>query len=220
MPQTKAGETKVYLYDIMYGPGFLHEFFGVSQDIIAKIDTFYPRLEEDPAGCIAELTDLGRQYPHRPQFKNLLGVAYERSGNAVKATEINDLILSEHPDYIFAKINKAYEYLSLKQPEKVVELLGEGMQLKELYPKRDTFHIAELMAFCKLAFHYYLAIGKFGVAKSQLQVMETFDADHADAIAVRQRIVVEEANNRSKERFMLIKSKKEKKPPFFMRPSK
>ena len=189
MSQLKPKETKAYLYNISYEPGFLHEFFHVPMEAITKLNTFYPRLEKDAAACIPELIELCGQYPALPQFKNMLGVAYHYSGNTAKAGEINNLIISEHPDYLFAKINKAYEYLALKQPEKVRALLGEWMEIKELYPERDIFHVAEVLAFYKLAFHYYMALGNADAARSQLQVMETVDPDHPDTIAVRQKVL-------------------------------
>jgi len=199
MPQPKTTETRAYLYNIVYEPAFLHGLSDTPPDAVEKLNAYHPLLEEDPAGCIPELMELCRQYPAVPQFKNYLCVAYQYLGNKEKATEVNDWTMREHPDYLFAKLYKAYEYISINQHKKVLELLGPWLEIKELYPERDIFHAAEILAFYKLAFHYHLAMDNFEIARSQLQMMDTVDPDHPDTKSIRMRILLEEANIRRKD---------------------
>jgi hypothetical protein len=189
MSQPKPKETRAYLYTVSHDKNFLTEYFGVSQEIISKFDPYYDRIYDDPRGCIVDLIDLCQKYPEVPQIKNILLVAYQLAGNVEKAKEVNNWLISEHPDYLFGKINKAYEYLSQNKPEMVAELLGEWMEIKELYPKREVFHISEVMAFNRLVFQYHMARGKIDVARSILETMETVKADHPDAQFVRNQLL-------------------------------
>src|SRR3546814_5278192 len=55
-----------------------------------------------------ELRQLVKVYPDIPQLKNLLMGAYAATGNMSEAHEINQQLLTHHPDYLFGKINDAF----------------------------------------------------------------------------------------------------------------
>jgi tetratricopeptide (TPR) repeat protein len=97
------------------------------------------------------------KYPDLPQFKNLLSVLYIETGKEKKAFECNQWIIREHPDYLFARINLAAEYLNKGEYKKIPEILGQDLDLKSLYPSREIFHINEFLSFFKLVAFYYLA---------------------------------------------------------------
>jgi len=54
------------------------------------------------------------------------------------------------------------------------------MEIKELYPERTTFHLAEVLGFNKLAVKYYIAVDNPELAGNRIEMMEKWDADHAD----------------------------------------
>jgi tetratricopeptide (TPR) repeat protein len=153
-----------FLYSISHDPDFLQIYFDVPPEAVEQTRISHERLVNNAAGSIKGLISLIEKYPGVPQFKNLLGAAYDLSGNYKKSTEVNDEIIREHPDYLFGKLNKAHQYLYEKKPEKVIELLGKWLDIKALYPKRDLFHISEVMAFYKVACLYYLAVKNFEAA--------------------------------------------------------
>jgi len=53
------------------------------------------------------LNKLYAQYPHIPQFKNYLQMAYAASGKDHKVREMTRWIVDENPDYLFGKITLA-----------------------------------------------------------------------------------------------------------------
>src|SRR5690554_660432 len=95
------------------------------------------------------------EYPDIPQFKNYLSVWYANRGETEKTFEYNRQIIEQHPDYLFAKINLAQEFLQNEQLEKVTELLGKGIEIKQIYPDRNEFHITEVTAVLGVAIQYY-----------------------------------------------------------------
>ncbi|MCX6207824.1 MAG: DUF1186 domain-containing protein, partial [Bacteroidetes bacterium] len=127
-----------------------------------------------------KLTDLIVKYPQSPQLKNFLSAAYSVKGNFKKATEVNQVILTEHPDYLFAKLNLANQYITEGKLKKVTEILGTSMEIKELYPDRDLFHLAEVSGFYKVAIRYYAAINDLEMAENRFLVLQEIAPMHPD----------------------------------------
>lgn len=85
------------------------------------------------------LESLAAKYPFVPQFKNFLTNVYLKFDNRNKAYKVNNELLASHPDYIFARLNKASEYLEKKEYDKVPGILGPELNIAALYPERTTF---------------------------------------------------------------------------------
>ncbi|MDM1373662.1 SEC-C metal-binding domain-containing protein [Myroides marinus] len=113
-----------------------------------------------------------KEYPAFPQFKNYLSIWYHVTGNEKKAIAVNDDIIKKHPDYLFAKINKAAICIENRDFEGVEELLGKSLDLKDLYPHRDEFHVSEVEAMLNVAVQYYMFKGDFEQARVRLNILK------------------------------------------------
>ena len=171
-------------YNITTDPDFQNEIFGNTPELREQFNELYIEAQNKKnKKIIGRLTDLILKHPTSPQLKNFLSVAYSIQGNYKKATEVNTWILSEHPDYLFAKLNLANEYITAGQPHKVPGVLGEAMEIKELYPHRDLFHLAEVTGFYKVAISYFVAIKNPEVAENRLEVLKEIAPKHPDTIS-------------------------------------
>lgn len=108
------------------------------------------------------------KYPLIPQFKNYLTNIYLKFGNAKKADQLNNELLTSHPEYIFARLTKASEYLEKGEFDKVPGILGPELDIAALYPDKNTFHISEVSAFLHIVFRYYLLTDDLGAAELTL----------------------------------------------------
>ncbi len=72
-----------------------------------------------------------------PHLWNYLTVAHLNSGNSEKAYEVNRELIAKFPDYLFGRLNLAFEHFNKEEYDKVEELMGPRMELKELYPDRN-----------------------------------------------------------------------------------
>lgn len=168
-------------YHITTNPQFQNEYFGNTPELIKQLDTLIMEAQDKKnKNIIEKLNTLIIQYPKSPQLKNFLSVAYNVRGNYTKAIEVNDWILAEHPNYLFAKINKASDHIKKGEFLKVTEILGEAMEIKDLYPERDLFHLAEITCFYKTAVNYFAAIGDIEIAENRLEVLKDIAPDHHD----------------------------------------
>jgi tetratricopeptide (TPR) repeat protein len=118
------------------------------------------------------------KYPHTPHLKNYLSVAYMNSGMEEESYKINDRIIKEHPQYLFGILNKAHEYLNKGEHKKMPELMGENMDLRDLFPEREVFHVTEMTSFLETAIHYFMAENNFEAIKSQVEILKELDPEH------------------------------------------
>lgn len=167
-----------YGYHITDDSHFQDKRFGITPELRKQLEPLgYESQDKKNKKIINKLTQLIVQYPTVPILKNYLSVAYNIRGNYKKAMEINNWSLIEHPDYLFARINKANECIDRKEFDKVPEILGEAMEIKQLYPERDVFHFSEVTNFYKVATRYFAAIENQEMAENRLKILQGIDPD-------------------------------------------
>jgi tetratricopeptide (TPR) repeat protein len=138
---------------------------------------------------IDELTDLIIKHPLTPILKNFLSVAYSIRGNNKKAQEVNEWILTEYPNYLFAIINKANALIEKENFEEAELYLGKGLEIKELYPHRDLFHLSEVSSYYLVVIRYLCAIGNIELAENRLEVLEEINPDGSEVEKADQYIL-------------------------------
>jgi uncharacterized protein YecA (UPF0149 family) len=170
--------TETYKYTITEDPSFMTEPWGITPQVKKLLQDYYPKIEKGSPAIIKKLQELCSKYPDVPHFKNYLSTAYKVAGKSHKAHEVTKQLSEEHPEYLLGRSNLAIDYIEDDRPEKVPELLGEYLDLKELYPEREKFYPDELLAFHAAAVQYYLAMDDKRQAANHLGVMEELDYDH------------------------------------------
>lgn len=177
-------------YKIVFNPAELDAVNGISPEVRKLIDSTLKKVMNKKKNADTDIKLLIEKYPQIPQFKNYLSAYYSLTGNLDKAIEINHLIVKEHPDYLFGKVNLALEYLKNKQFEKIPEILGEAMEIKSLFPNREVFHIEEVMSFFKIAIDYFIETGNIEAAESRLKIMKDLDKDNSKTKKAEERIKI------------------------------
>ncbi len=177
-------------YNITTDPDFLDEQNAITQELSVKLERFHNLALEGKKTSIGKMLDAIEQYPDNPQLKNYLSVLYGQLGNTKKLYETNRWIISEHPDYLFGKLNLANEYYLKKEYYKIPEILGEAMEIKALYPNRDTFHLNEVISFFKCAVLYFTAIGDIEQAEVRCEIMQKLAPDADDTEIAMQQLFI------------------------------
>lgn len=169
-----------YGYELTNDPEFLNKKSGITPDLFRQMESLHHKALEGGEKNIEYLLNKIEQYPNVPQIKNYLSVAYMNTDNKDKSIQVNNWLLKEHPDYLFGLINKAYEFYLKDQYDKMPEILGDLMEIKDLYPERDVFHVLEVVSFNKIAVLYFSAIGNLEAAESRFQLLEELAPDHKE----------------------------------------
>ncbi|MDQ3050368.1 MAG: hypothetical protein M3Q95_05740, partial [Bacteroidota bacterium] len=168
-------------FQITTDPQFQNKRYGITRELEKQFEQLYNATQDkNNKKIIGKLTQLIIEYPTVPILKNYLSIAYNVQGRYEKALEVNHWILSEHPDYLFALINKAHICIDKNEFDKVPEILGEACEIKALYPDRDLFHLSEVTSFYKVVIRYYVAIENQELAENRLEILQEVAPDHHD----------------------------------------
>lgn len=168
-------------YSITTDPQFQNKRYSIPPELQKHLQSLAIECQEKSTSkLIDKLNQLIIQYPMVPQLKNYLSVAFHVQGNKKKAEEVNQWTLSEHPDYLFARLNAANVYIENNELEKVPELLGEMLEIKGLYPDRDLFHLAEVTGYLKIVIRYFVAMENSELAENRLAMLTEIAPDHPD----------------------------------------
>jgi hypothetical protein len=176
-------------YEITDDPDFIFDLLEVPRELRQQFPSLHPKAIKGGKRIIQKLKNLIELHPNAPQLKNYLSVAYHESGMSEEAYELNRSLVTEHPAYLFGRLNLAFEYFNKKEYKRIPEMLGPLMELKELYPERDKFHIGEVTGFYKLAIMYYCATGNLEAAEARYNIMDEIAEEHPDTKEVAPHIV-------------------------------
>ncbi len=175
---------KLFNYEITTDKSFMDVEFGITPDLHKQFESLNYGMAKGGERIIKRLLGLIEKYPHVPHLKNFLMVAYSNTGDDKKAIEVNHWLIREHPDYLFGKLNLAAEYYLKEEYDKIPEVLGKLLEIKDLYPERKCFHIAEVTGFYRVAIMYFSAIGNIEAAESRYEILERLAPDHPDTKGV------------------------------------
>ena len=165
-------------YKIVFDPSELYKENGITPEIRKLLETVFNQVMLKKENAEADIKELIDKYPEVPQFKNYLTTYYSLMGRFDMAHEVNQQIVREHPDYLFGKINLAYESLRKKEFDKVPAVLGEAMEIKSLYPVMEVFHVEEVLSFYNVAVDYFVETGNIEAAEMRLKIMSELDKDN------------------------------------------
>ena len=132
----------------------------------------------DPSAAIPELLAAIAQYPQVRVLYNYLAVAYSAVGDVERSETVILENIRRHPDYLFARTNYAEMCLGRGEPDKVPEILGARLDLKQLYPKRNLFHISEVVGFYGVVGFYYWETGRPAEAARCYDLLRQLDPQH------------------------------------------
>ncbi len=175
-----TGRYKSYNYEITTDPGFLNDKYGISPELFRQLGNLHQSAQKGGSRVIEKLINLIGKYPHVPHLKHYLSVAYISSGNIKKGREVNHWTLNEHPDYLFGRLNLAFEYYHDGLYDKMPEVVGNLMEIQDLYPERNCFHISEITSFNKMAIMYFCAVGNLEAAETRYEILEKLVPHHPD----------------------------------------
>ena len=160
---------KMFNYKITGDPTEADHKQHYSEEIQNKLNQTYLRIQKGKIRNPQDIIKLIKRYPNIPAFKNYLSIFYANKGKFEKAMNVNIALVEEHPDYLFGKLNMCAKYLQDENFEEIPKVLGEALDLKDLYPNRNIFHITEFSSFLNISCRYLICIRNFEAVKSRLE---------------------------------------------------
>ena len=127
---------------------------------------------------LRKIEKLSKANPSLPQLKNYLSIAYKELGNNQKAFEINNQLLKEFPNYLHAQLNAANYHIYMGEPDEALHYLGENLDLKELFPKRNEFHFSEVQSYYFITVLYAIAKKDLPLAENRFEIYKAIDLEN------------------------------------------
>lgn len=166
-------------FSITDDPDLLLDLYNIPKVLrTSLLDLYDASQDENDKTAIPSLIKLIESYPHVPHFKNYLSVAYSLRGQYPKAIATTQQIIIDHPDYLFGKVNLALDEMYHDHYEIIPQLLGEHLNLKELYPDRTIFHVSEAISFYSACLQYYVGTENLPLAQNTLDFLKKLDPNH------------------------------------------
>lgn len=163
---------KLFNYKITGEPEEADHNQHYSQDIEDLLHKTYIQVQKNKMRSPVKLLKLIEKYPNVPAFKNYLTVYYNQKGKLDKAFQSNRWLAKEHPDYLFGKLNLVASCIQDDRLDEVPDIIGKALDLKDLYPEREVFHITEFQSFFGVSCQYLIAKGDFEAVETRIEVAE------------------------------------------------
>jgi SEC-C motif len=172
-----------FSFRITENPDFQDDIFGITPNLKTQFESLHKEVQDKNNNVIIEkLIQLTIQYPYTPQLKNFLSVAYAKREMLDKAFEVNDWILKEHPEYLFARLNKVSQYIDNQNFDEAEKILGRSFDLQKIYPHRKLFHLAEVTGYLKMVVKFFANQDDFDTADEYLDILINIAPTHPDTI--------------------------------------
>jgi hypothetical protein len=96
------------------------------------------------ARAIPEIRRMLKKFPTSPQLLNYLHAAYKAQNSRRQADDVIKQLTALHPNYLFGRLALCQKDLDNNRLEQAAARLGPTLDIRDLYPERDVFHVSEL----------------------------------------------------------------------------
>jgi len=179
---------QIVTYEITDAPILDRAYKRLPQEVKEAINRLHEVSQERPSEAIPELLDWIERYPNVPVFCNYLSVAYSLSGQRDKAEVMIEENYRRNPDYLFARMNYGELCLTRHDYDQIAEIFDRKFDLKLLYPKRNKFHVSEVVGFMGLLGAYFFETGRPEMAKKYYDVLKQVDPAHPYTKRLRRKL--------------------------------
>lgn len=162
---------KNYNFTITYD-GIANSSYGLTPKITELLEECFVAIQEHRKGTIKKLKKYVDKYPHIPHFKNHLSIAYAEKGYDLYARQVNDLIIEQHPEYLFGFLNQVNSLLAMGEKDAAYELMKDYNTVQDFAPERKVFHYSEFGGFEVTMIALLLEQDNVEAAESRLPVLK------------------------------------------------
>jgi hypothetical protein len=192
-------------YDITWDFKELHDIYFIDDEVISKVMELEHKIIKPNDKLITDILSLIKKYPKTPHFKNILAKVYIDLGHEEKGLKQLKELLKENPDFVFAKTELMSYYLQKNKLNEIAILLGESLEIEDLYKNRKIFHISEFMTFYHAVMLYCDFIGNFDKSEKVFELMKKVNKkfNFYDEEVLKEIKIIHEFQKKAKENYDL-----------------
>jgi tetratricopeptide (TPR) repeat protein len=133
---------------------------------------------EKNTSVYTKLDRLQTKYPNNPHLLCDIATYHAVRKNNNKAIELYKNLLDKHKGYTFANINLAQVLIDQSEFEEAAQILGENLQIENLFPDRKEFYIEEIKAYLNVCIQ--LNLFQENIEQTEKLINEFTDLDPYD----------------------------------------
>jgi len=137
-------------------------------------------IKNNPEQSLKPLLSLKEKYPNYPALYNYIYACYKMLDQEEKALDILKETLKLFPRYLFALLEYGQHLLQCKEYDQFLPLFNHSYNLVDLYPERDTFHMAEVKYFSYVMGKYFAKTGDLRQAAVYLDCLKQICPDEEE----------------------------------------
>lgn len=160
----------------------------LSKSDIDRFLTLHQLAQEFPKKALKEVEFLLKDYPHHPEILNLLTYLWIAKRKMRRAHELIEENYIQNPDYLLGKINYADYCIRKGQLDKVLEIFGPKLDLRQIDPSRTIFHLSEYRGFMVTMAFYHLALKKKEAAEGFFYLAYSVDSSHPSVQLLKRKL--------------------------------
>jgi tetratricopeptide (TPR) repeat protein len=177
-------EMKIYTklgYKLTKDDYLLDDGFGTDEQLRLQLKKLFNEIRVDKnKPIISWLEELIKEYPDAPLLKISLAATYRKEGEPDKARRQYEQLISEHPRYLYGRIEIASFLLGDNAYDKIEELLGADMDVRTLFPEREVFHLSEVSDFLRISILYFIGTDQVEKAEAKYKDLEAINKNYPD----------------------------------------
>jgi hypothetical protein len=175
-------------YTISYDPIKSKYHEKMSPHIYEKYINLLTRINKGDWPVLEEIESISKNISN-PVFNSLLFNCYIINGRFQDAYTIAELNFTKFPDYLYARFDQANVFLQKKEFNLIPQLFNFKYDIKQFMPKRNVFHISEVLGFNQIMFKYFFSINEIKRAKIYYKIIRDVDIDKSVSKRI-QRILI------------------------------
>jgi len=144
----------------------------------AEFTALHTELSQKPRRNLKKTKELFETFPTVPEVALLHAYALIINRKTKKADRVIEEAHKSHPDHLLLKINYGDQLLRTKKLDDLSALFSHKTDLKDLYPEKRAFYIAEFRGFMTLMGHFHLQKGEQEMAICYHYLASKVDPDH------------------------------------------
>ncbi|TVQ09951.1 MAG: hypothetical protein EA364_13060 [Balneolaceae bacterium] len=161
-------------------PAIMEQFYGVSVQLGARMETLVGKALSGKRKALRDLEKLAAEYSDNVHIRfNLARVYLETRSDQTFVVAATDL-MNDYPGYMFNKALMVEVMAPDMENEELVRMLGGSLNLNEVLPGRDRYHVSEFLAFYRAVFYIHLYARRKEDAARVLEMLRTVMPDSSE----------------------------------------
>lgn len=131
-----------------------------------------------------------KKWKQYPEVWNWYHVSLIKNNRKAEADKLLQKTIEQFPDYLFARVNEAKQFIQSDREDKALEWAGPTPDLQRLFPEHTLFHVGEVTNYYSVYIELELKRGNIDKADDYLQLLQDLEGAEDFVEQYREKIML------------------------------